>query len=296
MTEQVRESHGALEGHYDQARLVAEELERANARLESAVAEAQAADRAKSAFLATMSHEIRTPINAMLGYTELIRMGLSGPITDQQREHLERVRTSGQHLVGLVNEVLDFARIESSQLAVDSTVASAAETVDASLALVRPQAEAKNIRLSCIEDAPVRYEGDPQRVRQILVNLLTNAVKFTASGGRVSVEYGSLVQSVPGELSPAPRAYFRVRDNGIGIAADQLERIFEPFTQADSGYTRRQGGTGLGLSISRSLAQLMRGTVSVDSTVGAGSCFTLVLPLATSSVAAPAGASVTSRR
>ena len=283
MTEQVRESHGALERHYEQARLVAEELERANERLVTAVAEAQAADRAKSAFLATMSHEIRTPINAMLGYTELIGMGISGPITEQQRQHLERVRSSGQHLVGLVNEVLDFARIESSQLAVERSFANAAEAVDASLALVRPQAEAKNIRLSSIEDVPATYAGDPQRVRQILVNLLTNAVKFTPPGGRVTVEYGIVART-----APESQAYFHVRDTGIGIAADQLERIFEPFTQADSGYTRRQGGSGLGLSISRSLAHLMGGDVRVESEVGVGSCFTLVLPAA-SSIMAPAG-------
>jgi signal transduction histidine kinase len=291
MTEQVRESHGALERHYDEARLIAEELERANARLESAVAEAQAANRAKSAFLATMSHEIRTPINAMLGYTELIGMGISGPITEEQRKQLERVRMSGQHLVGLVNEVLDFARIESSQLTVESAVGAAEEAVDASLALVRPQADAKGIRLSSIEDSPARYVGDPQRVRQILVNLLTNAVKFTPTGGRIRVEYG--VEAAP----PAPdtsadspnesRAFFRVHDTGIGIALDELELIFEPFTQADSGYTRRQGGSGLGLSISRSLAHLMGGNVTVESKVGAGSCFTLVLPAAAATVVSP---------
>jgi signal transduction histidine kinase len=120
-------------------------------------------------------------------------------------------------------------------------------------------------------------------------------VKFTGTGGKVSVEYGCFEQSAPGELSPSSRVYFRVSDNGIGIAADQLERIFEPFMQADSGYTRRQGGTGLGLSISRSLAHLMKGTVSVESTPGAGSCFTLALPMAPSSAPAPAAAAVTSR-
>jgi signal transduction histidine kinase len=297
MTEQVRESHGALERHYDEARRIAEELERANTRLVSAVAEAQAANRAKSAFLATMSHEIRTPINAMLGYTELIGMGISGPITEEQRHQLERVRMSGQHLVGLVNEVLDFARIESSQLTVVSAIGKAEEAVDASLALVRPQADTKGIRLSSVEEGPAPYVGDPQRVRQILVNLLTNAVKFTPSGGRIRVEYG--VEATPravaaGAESPAEsRTFFRVRDTGIGIAPDELELIFEPFTQADSGYTRRQGGSGLGLSISRSLAHLMGGNVSVESEVGLGSCFTLVLPAAAATVASPAEGAAT---
>ena len=291
MTEQVRESHGALERHYDEARLIAEELERANARLVTAVAEAQAANRAKSAFLATMSHEIRTPINAMLGYTELIGMGISGPITEEQRKQLERVRMSGQHLVGLVNEVLDFARIESSQLTVETAVGASEEAVDASLALVRPQADAKGIRLSSIEEGPARYVGDPQRVRQILVNLLTNAVKFTPTGGRVRVEYGvETAPSNPGANADLPtesQVFFRVRDTGIGIAPEELELIFEPFTQADSGYTRRQGGSGLGLSISRSLAHLMDGNVTVESKVDAGSCFTLVLPAAAASVVSP---------
>jgi signal transduction histidine kinase len=198
---------------------------------------------------------------------------------------------SGQHLVGLVNEVLDFARIESSQLTVETAVGASEEAVDASLALVRPQADAKGIRLSSIDEGPARYVGDPQRVRQILVNLLTNAVKFTPTGGRVRVEYGvEAAPPDPGASTDLPtesQAFFRVRDTGIGIAPEELELIFEPFTQADSGYTRRQGGSGLGLSISRSLAHLMGGNVTVESKVDAGSCFTLVLPAAAATVASP---------
>jgi signal transduction histidine kinase len=231
-----------------------------------------------------MSHEIRTPINAMIGYAELIELGISGPVTDDQRRQLERIRASGQHLIALISEILDFARIESSQITVQREVALAADAVEASLSLVRPQAELKGISLSSGgENGVVRYVGDPQRVRQILVNLLTNAVKFTKSGGSIHVTYGTRPTSAHalGTLvPPAGWTCFTVRDNGIGISPNQLEAIFEPFIQGESGYTRRQGGSGLGLSISLSLAHLMHGDVSVASVPGSGSSFTLWLPAA----------------
>lgn len=284
MSSQVRESHEELERHYQQTRGFADELERTNRVLEQAVDEAQSANRAKSAFLATMSHEIRTPINAMIGYAELIELGVSGPVTADQRRQLERIRASGQHLIALISEILDFARIESSQITVQHEVGLAADAVDASLSLVRPQAELKGISLSSAgENGVVRYVGDPQRVRQILVNLLTNAVKFTKTGGTIHVTYGTrppTAHALGAHAPPAGWTCFTVRDNGIGISPNQLEAIFEPFIQGESGYTRRQGGSGLGLSISLSLAHLMHGDVTVTSVPGSGSSFTLWLPAA----------------
>ncbi|HKO14941.1 MAG TPA: ATP-binding protein, partial [Gemmatimonadaceae bacterium] len=295
MAAQVRDTHRELERQNAEARRIATELAYANERLEDAATEALAANRAKSAFLATMSHEIRTPINAMMGYAELLQMGISGRVTDDQRRQLERIRASGHHLLGLVNEVLDFARIESSQLAVTNSESPAAEVVDASMALVRPQAEAKQLTLTLgTNDPAVRYLGDAQRVRQIMVNLLTNAVKFTPAGGRVEVSYGTGRR--PGMPADAEDTwtFFRVTDTGIGIRPEELQRIFEPFIQADAGYTRKQGGTGLGLSISRSLAQLMGGDVSVESRPEHGSTFMLWLPAPAvrAVAAAPAVASI----
>jgi signal transduction histidine kinase len=244
--------------------------------------EAEAASSAKSDFLAKMSHEIRTPINAMLGYTELLEMGITGPITDGQAKYLSRIRSSGDHLTSLVNEILDLAKIEAGRMDVEPAVGPASEAIDGALGLIRPQAAAKSVQLlnQTAPDVTPNYLGDPQRVQQILTNLLSNAVKFTPSGGFVSIHAGtSLRADLENSTDPAlPWACIVVQDSGIGIAKSDLERIFQPFVQVENGYTRAHGGTGLGLTISRTLAHMMGGELAVESVVGEGSRFTLWLP------------------
>jgi signal transduction histidine kinase len=291
VTEQVR-------ARQDVERLLAES-ERARAEAEAARGDAEAArgeavaarqsaeeaDRAKAEFLATMSHELRTPLNAIGGYAELLEMGIRGPTTEEQRHDLARIQQSQRHLLALVNEVLDLAKIDAGGLTVERAEVRAGDTVDAALALVRPQAAAKSLLISdhCGGAADRPYLGDEPRVRQVLVNLLANAVKFTPAGGRVTVE--CVVTDRPPLTVPvpagAPCIAFRVIDTGVGIPKDQRDRIFEPFTQADakaSPYTRAIGGTGLGLTISRRLARLMGGDITLQSEVGSGSTFTLWLP------------------
>ncbi|HEX2209776.1 MAG TPA: ATP-binding protein [Longimicrobium sp.] len=287
MAEQVQASHDELREQMENAQSLAEELEHSNEQLEAALAEAdaardeaEAANRSKSDFLATMSHEIRTPINAILGYTELLLMELEGPLTEGQRAQLSRVRFSGQHLTGLVDQLLDFARIEAGTLRVERRHASASDAVSNALSVLAPQAEARGITLSAECDGDARYTGDPQRVDQILLNLLANAVKFTEKGGRARVTCTPCEGTPPGVGHPGSWVCLRVEDTGIGIAPEQLERIFEPFVQVESGYTRRHEGAGLGLAISRRFARWMGGDLTVESTPGAGSAFTLWLPSA----------------
>ncbi len=242
--------------------------------------EAEAASNAKSDFLAKMSHEIRTPINAMMGYAELLQMGISGPVTEAQSKQLGRIRASGDHLTELIGEILDLAKIEAGQMSVQPKIAPIGEAVEAALTIIRPAATTKGVELaSLVSGNPeARYFGDPQRVQQILTNLLSNAVKFTPSGGMVSVRCDT--GSRPGVERSAVVEWVcvTVRDTGVGIAAEHVERIFQPFVQVETGYTRSQGGTGLGLTISRNLAQLMGGDIDVESEPGQGSAFSLWLP------------------
>jgi signal transduction histidine kinase len=266
---------------------------------------AEAASRAKSEFLAIMSHELRTPLNAVLGYSELMELGISGPLTSQMREQIGRIRVSAVHLLGLVNDILDLAKVEAGRLQVSSGPCSAAGTIAAAIALIQPQAAAGGLDLAVLpatNPSPV-YRGDDERVRQILVNLLSNAVKFTAHGGKITVAIASSSTPDPDTRLQPHRSYvsFRVTDTGAGIPEEKLLSIFDPFVQAESGHSRSREGSGLGLTISRRLARLMGGDLTVQSEVGKGSTFTLWLPAETATREAEhpptiAGQTVTSQR
>jgi signal transduction histidine kinase len=248
-----------------------------NARLLRA---AEEANRAKSVFLSTMSHELRTPLNAIGGYADLLAMEIKGPLTEDQREQVARIRTNQRHLLSLVTTVLDFAKIDAGRMEYNLepvVVASAIRDVES---IVAPLAEAKRITFprECA-DAHLAVRADREKLAQILVNLFTNAVKFTNRGGRISIRCDP----------EGNRIRFRVEDTGIGIASEHLEHIFEPFMQVSEGHTRKEEGSGLGLAISRNLARGMGGEITVQSVIGKGSTFTVDLARADE---APLGAEV----
>jgi signal transduction histidine kinase len=228
----------------------------------------QAADRAKSRFLATVSHELRTPLTALAGYEELLADQVLGPLSESQLDVLERMRSVTQHLAAVIEEVLSFSSLDEGRETVRPTDFLAADLVRAASAVVEPLARQKQLEFSVtVPSAPIRVTSDVDKIRQILVNLAGNAVKFTETG-RIEIEL----------LRQNGDVRFAVRDTGIGIAQRDIERLFKPFAQLDTGLTRRHGGTGLGLYISRGLAELLGGRIEVDSEQGKGSTFTLVLP------------------
>jgi signal transduction histidine kinase len=267
---------------------------------ESARGQAEAANAAKSGFLATMSHELRTPLNAIMGYAELLEMGLAGPVTEQQWGHLGRMRRSAQHLLALINDVLDLAKVEAEQLGVRREPGAISAAVEGALALVHPQAASRGLTVTnaCGWGGPAAYVGDSARVEQVLVNLLSNAVRFTDPPGAITLTCGVTDRPAPdARLEGAgPWAYVRVEDTGIGISPDQLATIWEPFVQADGGLTRARGGTGLGLTISRKLARLMGGDLTAWSQPGSGSAFFLWLPAAPAPEAALVATTAPERR
>jgi signal transduction histidine kinase len=214
-------------------------------------------------------------LNAIGGYAELMEMGIRGPVTPAQREDLRRIQTSQRHLLGLVNEVLNYARIETGMVHYDLEDVALATLVASVQPLVAPQLEAKGIAftMAACDPAPVAH-ADREKVRQVLVNLLSNAIKFTAPGGSVDVACEDAGTGDGGRVA------IRVRDTGIGIAPAELGRIFEPFVQVNAALTRTHEGTGLGLAISRDLARGMGGDLTATSEPGVGSTFTLALPRA----------------
>jgi signal transduction histidine kinase len=257
----------------------AEQLERERV----ARAEAEAANAAKSEFLAIMSHELRTPLNAVIGYADLLDLGVGGSLTPDQRGQVARIAASGRHLLSLVNEVLDLSKIEAGAFSPQLDVTRAEATGHAAVSLVQQLAETKGVAMmmKVAADGGVAYLGDEDRVRQILVNLLNNAIKFTERGGTVELSVGrSSKPDVEARVASGTYAYWRVTDNGVGIPLERLSSIFDPFVQVDSGHTRQTEGSGLGLTISRRLARLMKGDITVRSKPGDGSTFTLWLPCA----------------
>ncbi len=226
-----------------------------------------------------MSHELRTPLNAIAGYVQLLDMGLHGPVTDAQRDALARVDRAQRHLLGLINDVLNYAKLESGRVEYDVRSVDLAEVLAEVSPLIEPQVMAKRLRLEIgTPDAARRTVwADREKLIQVLVNLLSNAVKFTPEGGRVRV---AVVTRTAGRGARAGVAFLRVTDTGIGIARDQQDGVFEPFVQVRSGYTRAHDGTGLGLSIARDLARGMGGDLRVRSREGRGSTFTVTLRLA----------------
>jgi PAS domain S-box-containing protein len=245
------------------------ELEEANAELERLRAVADDANRAKSSFLAVMSHELRTPLNAIGGYVQLLEMGIHGPVTDAQTEALDRILRSQRHLLRLINDVLNLARIEAGRVDYDLEPFAVREVVETVLPMVEPQLSARDLRHEVDVPAELVVVADRDKVQQILLNLLSNATKFTPPSGCVQL-------TATGD--DARFVSVRVRDTGVGIPPDRLEHVFEPFVQVDVSHTRRAEGTGLGLAISRDLARGMGGDLEAESEVGVGSTFTLRLP------------------
>jgi PAS domain S-box-containing protein len=234
----------------------------------AARAEAEAANLAKGQFLASMSHELRTPLNAIGGYVDLMQMELRGPVTPQQQKDLERVKRAQQHLLGLINDVLNFAKLEAGKIDLQLREVPLGEVLDDVEALIAPQAAARGIDYAPARgDGAIAVRADGEKLEQVLLNLLSNAIKFTASGGRVWMDWAREGDEVS----------VHVHDTGCGVPAEKLASIFEPFVQVDPDLTRTRQGTGLGLAISRELARAMGGDVTVESRVGEGSTFTVHL-------------------
>jgi PAS domain S-box-containing protein len=283
----------SLQGVFAAARDVTE-LKRFEETLQQKNAELEDASRLKSEFLANMSHELRTPLNAIIGFSEVLKDGLVGAMTDQQRGFIGDIFSSGKHLLSLINDILDLSKVEAGKMSLDLEPVDVSSLIENSLSIIREKAAARGIRLVLddVEDLG-SIQADARKVKQILYNLLSNALKFTNEGGQVTLRSARVPRASVGSLSGSwtGRRFplvdgdvsefleLSVTDSGIGISDDDLNRLFQPFTQIDGGLARKFEGTGLGLAMVKLLAELHGGAVAVDSAVGEGSRFTVWLPL-----------------
>lgn len=269
----LRDSAGNLVGY---AKVTRDLTERRLAELKAIddarrLSESEAANKAKAEFLAAMSHELRTPLNAIGGFAQLLAMGVHGPVTVQQKEDLERISASQRHLLGIINDILNFSRIEAGRIEYHISRLDLKTTIDTVFQMVHPLALNKQLELRMEECPPgIAGMGDLSKTEQILINLVSNAVNFTEEGGRITIGCGFADSGV----------WIRVRDTGVGISVDKQETIFEPFVQVGRSLTTSHRGTGLGLAISREMARGMAGDLTVESKPGEGSSFTLWLPMA----------------
>ena len=280
LAEELQTQARHLEEQASELEMLNTELAERSAEAENARQVAEKADHAKSEFLAMMSHELRTPMNAIIGYAQLLEIQTTDSLNKEQKEHLARIQTSSHHLLTLINDVLDLAKIEAGEMTVDVESQRASIALREAVSMVKLQSQAAGIELEdTCSNHEYSYIGDENRVRQILTNLLSNAVKFTPANGRVVLRCDA-ANSAPHDQDGNAGPWLRidVEDNGIGMTAADLQKVFRPFVQAEMGRRRSRAGTGLGLTISRQLARLMGGELTARSEVGRGSCFTLWLP------------------
>jgi signal transduction histidine kinase len=248
--------------------------------LQTALVRAESADRLKSAFLATMSHELRTPLNSIIGFTGIVLQKLAGPLTEEQTKQLVMVRGSARHLLDLINDILDLSKIEAGQLELRIEQFDLRESIEQTVAVLKPNAEKKGLVLFNEVHGDVRsWIGDRRRIEQILINLISNAIKFTERG-QISVR----VDVIKPYTATTSQVYnsavqIRIKDTGIGIKPEHMSVLFQPFRQIDSGLSRQHEGTGLGLTICRRLASLLNGEILTSSEWQKGSEFTIILPM-----------------
>jgi signal transduction histidine kinase len=267
---EVQLANEQLERQALELELIQEQLVQQATELDRQRSIAEDANHAKSSFLAMMSHELRTPLNAIGGYVQLLEMGVHGPVTEAQAAALGRVTRSQQHLLRLINDLLNLARIESGRIDYDLQAFSLDDVLQATLPMIEPQLAARALRYESSVPVEIKVEADREKVEQILLNLLSNATKFTPPGGCVRVE---------ARVAPDNEdiVELEVGDTGVGIPAARLDQIFEPFVQVDNSKAGRVEGSGLGLSISREMARGMGGDITVTSTMGVGSTFAIRL-------------------